>query len=182
MERIRRWFEQTSQLAEQFGVQVLFWVVILAQTRRHNLPWWVIGLDIGLLAYNITSLALLARRAGVTLLRLALGLISVLSLLLANFSWFYWEAGGGSNFTAPLTHLDAVYFTVGTLSTAGTGTLSAVSQSARALQTAQMAIDLMLTLFAVSVVVSRFATPLRVRRASSGQSAAIVGTEGEDRK
>jgi Ion channel len=107
---------------------------------------------------------LLSTRRGATLLILMLGLVSTLSLLLADFSWFYWLYGGVENFTRQLTHLDAVYFAVGTLSTAGTGNLSATSETARAIQAAQMLVDLGLTLFAVGVVVAHFAIPARSRR------------------
>lgn len=86
------------------------------------------------------------------------------SVLTATFSTLYWNYGTTGNFTEPLTRLDAVYFTVGTLTTAGTGNVSAISQIARGLQTLQMVLDIGFILFAVSLVVAEFS--LRMQRTS----------------
>jgi hypothetical protein len=67
----------------------------------------------------------------------------------------YWSCGGGHNSNIHLTRLDAAYFTIGTLSTAGTGSIVATSELARALQTWQMALDLVFLLVAVALVVTR---------------------------
>jgi hypothetical protein len=68
------------------------------------------------------------------------------------FSQFYWSHRTG--FSHPLTRLDAVYVTMGTL-TSGTGDLSATSESVRAIQMVQELLDLLFLLFAVGIVVSR---------------------------
>jgi hypothetical protein len=68
------------------------------------------------------------------------------------FSQFYWSHRSG--FSHPLTRLDAVYVTMGTL-TGGTGDLIATSESVRAIQMVQELLDLVFVLFAVGVVVSR---------------------------
>lgn len=64
-----------------------------------------------------------------------------------------------ANFTHTLTRIDAVYFAVGTLSTAGTGTLAATSEAARALQTVEMLLGMVVLLAVVSAVVARFMYP-----------------------
>jgi hypothetical protein len=158
-------------LIEVVMVQTLFWTVTLSQTRRHAAAGFIIAVDVFLMLSGVAALVFMARTP-VGVPRLAFGLVSSVSLILANFSRFYWSYGGGSNFTRPLTHLDAVYFAVGTLSTAGTGNLAAaVSQTAVARQTAQMAVDIAFTVFAAGVVATRFAAPIRLRRQQGGAPA-----------
>jgi Ion channel len=78
----------------------------------------------------------------------------VFSELLLGFSHLYWNYGGGGNFSRPLSHLDSLYLAVGTLSTAGSGNISALTETAKRIQTVQMFVDLPLTLFAVAAVIA----------------------------
>lgn len=94
----------------------------------------------------------------------ALMLLFGLSSLVGNFSILYWNYGSPVNFTAYLTRLDAVYFAVGTLTTAGTGNVSAISQLARGLQGLQMAVDIGFILFAVALAVTQISARVRRRR------------------
>lgn len=89
------------------------------------------------------------------------------SMLTALFSILYWSYGSRPNFSSNLTRLDAIYFTVGTLTTAGTGSLSAESEIARGIQVLQMVLDLTLVVFAVAVVL----TSLTSRQANQRKSA-----------
>jgi hypothetical protein len=73
----------------------------------------------------------------------------------------YWSCGGGRNFNIHLTRLDAVYFAIGTLSTAGTGNIVATSELARALQALQMALDMTFLLIAIALVVTRLGSVRR---------------------
>jgi hypothetical protein len=75
-----------------------------------------------------------------------------------DFSFLYWSRGTRVNFSLPLSHLDAVYFTVGTLATAGTGNISATSEWSRGVQTAQMFVNMAFVLFGLAFLVSRLAT------------------------
>ena len=145
-----------------FVIQAFFWWVSLGQTQRHRLGAGIVAVDAFFLACLVVLLVLLARfdRTAVGLILL---LLATFSAVVAIFSRIYWGYGGPSNFTRPLTHLDSVYFALGTLSTAGSGTLAATSESARAIQTVQMAIDVPLTLIAVAAVIARFATQFRTR-------------------
>jgi hypothetical protein len=52
--------------------------------------------------------------------------------------------GDASNFTAPLTRTDALYFTVTIFSTVGFGDISARAEGARLVVTAQMILDLII--------------------------------------
>ena len=71
------------------------------------------------------------------------------------FSAFYWEYGQYGNFNLRLSHLDAFYFTLGTLSTAGTGNIVATSEATRAVQSIQMVVDFGYILVVAGVLVSR---------------------------
>ena len=69
-----------------------------------------------------------------------------------GFTCTYYLIGTNDNFSAQLTHVDAIYFTVGTLTTAGTGSRSATSQLSRTLVSVQMIVDLIF--LAVTVVIA----------------------------
>ena len=90
--------------------------------------------------------------------------VYVFSQLLQAFAWLYWNYGTRSNFNRPLSHLDSLYFALGTLTTAGTGNLSATSDTARAIQTAQMFADLGLVLFALAIVFAKASAQGRLTR------------------
>jgi hypothetical protein len=85
-------------------------------------------------------------------------LIYYLTVFIAMFSVLYWNYGSRSNFNIQLTHWDAVYFTIGTLSTAGTGNIVATSEVTREIQGLQMLLDLGFLLVAVTLVINRFAS------------------------
>jgi voltage-gated potassium channel len=68
-----------------------------------------------------------------------------LFLLLFASAYFAMARISPANFSAhPLTRTDALYFTVTTFSTVGFGDITAVSQSARLVVTAQMLLDLLI--------------------------------------
>jgi Tetratricopeptide repeat len=81
------------------------------------------------------------------------------AMLLEIFSLVYWDHGTSRNFSTPLSHLDAFYFALGTLTT-GTGNISAISETSRRIQTAQMVIDLVFIGFIVALVMARYSTLL----------------------
>ena len=97
---------------------------------------------------------------GFTAARVASAVVWALFLILINFSYLYWSHGAPPDFNHTLSHLDAIYFAVGTLTTAGTGSLEAMSETARELQLFQMVLGFALIAFAVSVAVTRFASRL----------------------
>ena len=85
-------------------------------------------------------------------------LVFVFSLLTQFFAYIYWSYGTIVNFNMPLSHLDALYFALGTLTTAGTGSVVAISETARRLQLLQMILDSGLILISVGLFVARFAS------------------------
>jgi voltage-gated potassium channel len=77
-----------------------------------------------------------------------------LFLLLFASAYFTMAATNPANFSAhPLTRTDALYFTVTTFSTVGFGDITAVSQAARLVVTAQILLDLLVLGLVVRVFV-----------------------------
>ena len=147
-----------SGMAKVFGlllIQVYLWGGFFAQTNRFPAPPILIANDaLGILAG--IAVVVWWSRSKVSLSRISVILLYTLLLLMIDFSFFYWSYGSTANFNLELTHLDAIYFAVGTLSTAGTGDISAVSETARGIQTIQMMLDLGFVVLAVAMVVARF--------------------------
>lgn len=96
----------------------------------------------------------------------------VLSLLLQFFSYAYWTYGTTPNFNASLSHLDSFYFALGTLTTAGTGSISATSELARGYQTLQMGLDIALIGFVAVVVLARYSALLNASRPATAEGVA----------
>ncbi len=74
----------------------------------------------------------------------ALGLIIPLYLLLFASTYFVMERASAANFTQPLTHTDALYFSVTVFTSVGFGDIAAKSETARAVLIVQMLADLAL--------------------------------------
>ena len=99
-----------------------------------------------------------------SILDIVADIVTSLSALTATFATLYWNYGLRPNFTQQLNHLDAIYFTIGTLTTAGTGTISAVSQTARTLQSLQMVLDLGLIVFAVGLAIAEISSRMQKQK------------------
>jgi Ion channel len=106
--------------------------------------------------------------------RTAIVLICLFSLVLQLFSFIYWSYGSTRNFSISLSHLDSFYFALGTLTTAGTGNVSAISETARGLQTLQMGLDLLFVGIALTVVLARYSTLFSRRQAELPHDAAMT--------
>ena len=74
----------------------------------------------------------------------ALGFIIPFYLLLFASTYFLMERASAANFTQPLTHTDALYFSVTVFTTVGFGDIAAKSETARVLLIVQMLADLAL--------------------------------------
>lgn len=85
----------------------------------------------------------------------ALSVVNVLGLFLGVFAGLYLELGSAQNFHPALTRLDALYVAVGTFTTAGTGAINAVSDTARAVQTAEMVVSMSLVFLGIGALTSR---------------------------
>ena len=119
------------------------------------------------------------RRARYPALRAIEALATTLPLFLLLFAsaYFVMAASSPANFsTHSLTRTDALYFTVTVFSTVGFGDITAASQSARLVVTAQMLLDLL----ALGLVVRAFVGAVQSARQQPGPGAPSQG-DGEAR-
>ena len=113
----------------------------------------VIGLVlfIGLIAFQVRSItrsrfpALRAIEALATSVPLFLLLFASVYVVMATIS--------ASNFSEPLTHTDALYFTVTVFSTVGFGDITAKTEAARLVVTSQMITDLLIIGLGLRVII-----------------------------
>jgi voltage-gated potassium channel len=113
----------------------------------------VIGLVlfIGLIAFQVRSII----RSQFPGLRAIEALATSVPLFLLLFAGAYvvMAATSRSNFGEPLTHTDALYFTVTVFSTVGFGDITAKTEAARLVVTAQMLADLLVIGVGLRVIV-----------------------------
>jgi hypothetical protein len=139
-----------------FPIHLWFWQFHL--THRGPLPRWYFWSAVQQIVLGgIVPMIWFCFRRRFRPVVTTLFLIYVFSLLLQLFSYMYWAYGTTRNFTIRLSHLDSFYFALGTLSTAGTGNVSAISETTRGLQTLQMGLDLVLIGFVVALILARYA-------------------------
>jgi cation transport ATPase len=93
---------------------------------------------------------------------------TILAVILALFSALYLGMShtSASTFTQPLDHMRALYFTTSVFSTVGFGDITPRTDSARAIVSAQMIIDLIL----IGTVVRLLVTAARTGRSRSSAS------------
>ena len=113
----------------------------------------VIGLAlfIGLVAFQVRSIV----RSRFPALRAIEALATSVPLFLLLFASVYVVLStiSASNFTEPLMHTDALYFTVTVFSTVGFGDITAKSEAARLVVTSQMIADLLIIGLGLRVIV-----------------------------
>jgi len=147
-------------------IHLWFWQFELVSPQ--GLPRWyfwsaVIQIVVGIL--NLIWFSFVRFRPVIA----ALILMYLFSLILQLFSYMYWSYGTIKDFSVTLSHLDSFYFALGTLTTAGTGNVSAISETARRLQTLQMGIDFILVGFVVFLILTRYSTLFDRRQPSLSQ-------------
>jgi hypothetical protein len=145
-------------------LQAYLWSGFLVQTQRVPAPTF----DVVQYSFAIASGIAMVVWSFVTrrpIWVMGCWVIFTLSQMIVNFSYLYWSQGSASNFTMSLSHLDAIYFAIGTLTTSGTGNLAATSETTRGFQALQNVLDLSLVLFAVSLFVARFSVAVGRDRA-----------------
>jgi hypothetical protein len=151
------------------GLCILFvWLAFLLAGRPRQLQPGTVGLAVGFAGGSIWLLEKYTVTEDEPIV-FALFVVFFVSVVLLVFAELYWLIGTDRDFTTggsltrlphPLTRVDAVYFALGTLSTAGTGNISAVSDRARAIQSGQMLTDLVLVLGAITLAMWRYTTLL----------------------
>lgn len=137
-------------------IPATLWVWQFELTGRYRPGTWYIVNAAIQVAAGTAYLLWLSLRQSFRPVFAAIALVYVLSQVLQFFAYIYWTYGDAPDFGHNLSHLDAFYFAVGTLTTAGTGSLNAVSQTARLLQTVQMGLDFGLVIVAVGFVLARY--------------------------
>jgi voltage-gated potassium channel len=82
--------------------------------------------------------------------------VYVFLLIVESFADLYWIMGTTANFSVELSRWGAIYFALGTLTTAGTGTIAPTSDFARALVSGQMLLDLGFVTYVLGIAVARW--------------------------
>lgn len=77
-------------------------------------------------------------------------------LITVEFATLYWTIGTTANFNVELSRVDAIYFALGTLTTAGTGSIAPTSDLARALVSGQMVLGLVFVAGALTIAITRW--------------------------
>jgi hypothetical protein len=96
-----------------------------------------------------------------------------LFLLLFASAYFVMERASPDSFSHTLTRTDALYFTVTTFTTVGYGDITATSQSARLVVTAQMLLDLLALGLGVRVLLGAVQLARQARPAVAGPSTPV---------
>jgi ion channel len=124
---------------------VIYYVLPLDHTARWAaiamLVAGLVGL-LGLITFQVRSISG-SRYPALRALE-ALATSVPLFLLLFASSYVVMASISGGNFSQPLTHTDALYFTVTVFATVGFGDITATSEAARLVVTGQMIIDLII--------------------------------------
>jgi voltage-gated potassium channel len=128
----------------------------------------VIGLTLltGLVAFQVRSI-LRSRFPGLRAIE-ALATSVPLFLLLFASAYVVMARISASNFGAPLTHTDALYFTVTVFSTVGFGDITAKTEAARLVVTAQMIADLLVLGLGLRVILGAVTRSLQQRPEEAG--------------
>jgi DNA-binding transcriptional regulator YhcF (GntR family) len=146
-----QWRGDTAAVFSMAAQQPYLWLIFFTSQRSTFRGSEIVVVSVMI---AVTAIGILLT-IGDTAPGILLGLVYALSALTFEFSGLYWGYGKMPNFSVSLTRLDAIYFSVGTLTTAGTGDISATSELSRGLQTAQMGLDFALVVFAVAIVTPR---------------------------
>jgi hypothetical protein len=134
--------------------QIIFWLTFLSSTVRTPAGPILLTFFALILGFNIVIVAIWSTSN----IPLLLGAVAnTFALLVLAFSFIYWTYGSTANFNIPLTHLDAVYFAIGTMAT-GTGNVAAISETSRGIQILQMTLDFGFIVFALGVIVARISS------------------------
>jgi hypothetical protein len=141
--------------------QVGVWLAFLLSGRRGSLSIVTIVLTVVVIAfasYRVVFSAIHPTRSLGAVLYLA---AHALSVLVADFAFIYWRSGTAANWGMPLSHLDALFLAVGTLTTAGAAGIVPHTEWARGMLAIQMVVDIVSVTLVTGLVISR----LSVRRA-----------------
>ncbi|HEX4519016.1 MAG TPA: hypothetical protein VH063_05485 [Gaiellaceae bacterium] len=164
-EIVRRRFDRAYPYVVAVGLVFLAWSGWLLN-RHRDLGGGMISLDVLVLLVWLTigALALLDVRP----FSRGFGIAFVaLFMLVGQFASIYLAYGSTRDWSTRLTRGDALFVSMGTFTTAGTGGITAVSETARLLMTIQMSLDVLATAVVLGLVVSRLSALAR-RESNAG--------------
>jgi hypothetical protein len=164
-----------------FVVQATPWYLWFNQKTRHSPSHSTILLAFIYVCLMIFQVMIFARTRSNSFVRWIV-LLSAFSTLIGSFSSLYWNCGISANFGTELTRFDAFYFTLGTLSTAGSGNIIATSDVSRAIQVWQMGLDLGLVLFAVGITVNKLSSIPAKKRSDVSRAPKRSGVSQQPRQ
>jgi len=174
----RKVLRGVARLAGTATALILLYALLPLEGRLWWLGW-VFGLLVlvGLVPLAIRRLERM-RSSERPLLDGAEGLLMFIMILVLGFSSVYLTMSHqGTQFNGLHTRLDAVYFTVTTLSTVGFGDITATGQWARAFVTLQIVLDF--TFVAVTIRVLGNVTRRRIDEQSKTSGSPPSGDDGE---
>jgi len=151
-------------------MQVIVWSLLFGRSQPIEAGPQSFG-DIYIFFVANVALFIYSYKKNVGLWTLGALFINAFLVLIGGFSFLYWSYGSTVNFTVSLSRLDAVYFTLGTLTTAGTGNISATSEASRYIQSLQMFLDLALMVFAAGLLIAQFTSSHESRPSDGGNPA-----------
>lgn len=164
LKRSRR-LEYRARQVFLFVAPVAYYEVFLTSSKgqtRSSSGMWAVGI-VALFYLALMIWAVLGQRS----LSMVIQMVGFGTVwLFIIFTTIYWNIGTAKNFGHPLSHLDAAYFFLGILSTAGTGAINPVSEQARLVVSLQYVADIVfvgvvLALFIVRITEWRLARPMR---------------------
>jgi Ion channel len=138
---------------------VWLWTPVFVGPRYSGASWILIGEGCLVLMWVSAVINSIVLRLPVR--TLIINVVVALLMLIAMFDGLYYGVGTKANFNKPLSKLDAMYFTVGTLTTAGTGNLVATGETSRALQLTEMVSGALLIVGGVGAVIGLAIAPPR---------------------
>lgn len=152
LRRLHLWNSEGTWILVALLIQAAVWPLFIFATERGHISAWAILSIVVALAVNLVFLIFSVRPSD--LVGVISIFVSAVLVVTGTFSYYYWEYGTTKDFTISLTHFDAFYFAIGTLST-GTGNISATSTISRVLQSAQMTTDFILIVFIAGIIIAR---------------------------
>jgi hypothetical protein len=144
-------------------VNVLMWFALFSAPSREGIHRQFIYAGFPICALLLADLARHAVRQFHPKMTVWFLLITI-SQFSFIFTITYWANGTRDEFSVNLSPVDALYFTLGTLTTAGTGDISATSETAREIQTVQMGLDFILVGFIIALILAQYSNLLTRRK------------------
>lgn len=128
---------------------------LVRAARTYNLPYdsFVVFIIAGFITVQAVHVSRKRNLPKVMLICWTSSFFLTLTLLFARV---YWDIGTAANFGVDLSKIDSIYFALGTLTTAGTGTIAPTSGLARGITSGQMIVDFVFIAAAVTIAISRW--------------------------